>query len=188
MDWEFIDKRLVFVWFENVKFGIFIYWGLYFVLVWLFKGIYLEWYKYWFDKKILMGNGNFIGIEIYDYYWKMYGEDFIYVDFVFMFKVFSYDFEEWVDLFEYLGVKYVVLIMKYYDGFVLWFSREVLISYGRLWNSMEIGVYCDLVGEYVNVLCKIDIKVGCYFFLREWDNLLYNKEIMDLFYECYWFL
>ena len=52
---------------------------------------------------------------------------------------------------------------------------------------MEIGAHRDLVGEYVNALRKTDIKVGCYFSLREWDNPLYNKETMDLFYERHWY-
>lgn len=186
-DWESIDKRPVPAWFENAKFGIFIHWGLYSVPAWSPKGTYSEWYKYWLDKKTLMGNGNFTGTEIYDYHRKMYGEDFTYADFAPMFKALSYDPEEWADLFEHSGAKYVVLTTKHHDGFALWPSREASISYGRPWNSMEIGAHRDLVGEYVNALRKTDIKVGCYFSLREWDNPLYNKETMDLFYERHWF-
>ena len=145
-DWESIDKRPVPAWFENAKFGIFIHWGLYSVPAWSPKGTYSEWYKYWLDKKTLMGNGNFTGTEIYDYHRKMYGEDFTYADFAPMFKALSYDPEEWADLFEHSGAKYVVLTTKHHDGFALWPSREASISYGRPWNSMEIGAHRDLVG------------------------------------------
>lgn len=182
------DICFIFVWFKNVKFGIFIYWGIYFVFMWLFKGIYEEWYKYWLDNKKLMGNGEFIGIEIYDYYIKMYGEDFNYVDFVVKFKVYDYDVNVWVKLFEKLGVKYVVLIIKYYDGYVLWLSMEVFRDYGRFWNSMEIGFKCDLVGEYIIVFRKIDIKVGFYILCREWGSLLYCLELFNIYVFCYFIL
>ncbi|MCS2496199.1 alpha-L-fucosidase [Bacteroides fragilis] len=50
---------------------------------------------------------------------KMYGEDFTYADFAPMFKALSYDPEEWADLFEHSGAKYVVLTTKHHDGICL---------------------------------------------------------------------
>ena len=67
-------------------------------------------------------------------------------------KALSYDPEEWADLFEHSGAKYVMLTTKHHDGFALWPSREASISYGRPWNSMEIGAHRDLVGEYVKCI------------------------------------
>ncbi len=63
------------------------------------KGTYSEWYKYWLDRKTLLGNGDFTGTEVYDYHKKMYGEDFTYADFAPMFKAMSYDANEWADSF-----------------------------------------------------------------------------------------
>ena len=185
--WESLDTRPVPSWFENAKFGIFIHWGLYSVPMWSPKGTYSEWYKYWLDRKTLLGNGDFTGTEVYDYHKKMYGEDFTYADFAPMFKAMSYDANEWADLFKRAGAKYIVLTTKHHEGFALWPSKEASKSYGRPWNSMEIGAHRDLVGEYVNALRKTDLKVGCYFSLREWDNPLYNRETMDLFYERHFF-
>lgn len=185
--WESLDTRPVPSWFENAKFGIFIHWGLYSVPMWSPKGTYSEWYKYWLDRKTLLGNGDFTGTEVYDYHKKMYGEDFTYADFAPMFKAMSYDANEWGDLFKRAGAKYIVLTTKHHEGFALWPSKEASKSYGRPWNSMEIGAHRDLVGEYVNALRKTDLKVGCYFSLREWDNPLYNRETMDLFYERHFF-
>ena len=65
--WESLDTRPVPSWFENAKFGIFIHWGLYSVPMWSPKGTYSEWYKYWLDRKTLLGNGDFTGTEVYDY-------------------------------------------------------------------------------------------------------------------------
>ena len=186
-DWESLDKRPVPSWFEDAKFGIFIHWGLYSVPGWSPKGTYSEWYKYWLENKKLMGNGDFTGTEIYDFHTAMYGRDFTYADFAPMFKAMSYDANEWAKLFERAGARYAVLTTKHHDGFALWPSKEASTSYGRPWNSMVIGAHRDLVGEYVDALRKTNIKVGCYFSLREWGNPLYTKETMGLFYEKHFF-
>lgn len=186
-EWKSLDARPTPSWFGDAKFGIFIHWGLYSVPMWSPKGTYSEWYKYWLDRKTLLGNGNFTGTEVYDYHKKMYGEDFTYADFAPMFKALSYDASEWADLFERAGAKYVVLTTKHHEGFALWPSKEASKSYGRPWNSLEIGAHRDLVGEYVNALRKTNLKVGCYFSLREWDNPLYTRETMDIFYERHFF-
>lgn len=186
-DWESLDKRPVPSWFEDAKFGIFIHWGLYSVPGWSPKGTYSEWYKYWLGNKKLMGNGDFTGTEIYDFHTAMYGRDFTYADFAPMFKAMSYDANEWAKLFERAGARYAVLTTKHHDGFALWPSKEASTSYGRPWNSMVIGAHRDLVGEYVDALRKTNIKVGCYFSLREWGNPLYTKETMGLFYEKHFF-
>lgn len=182
-DWASIDKRPIPEWFEDAKFGIFIHWGIYSVPMWSPKGTYEEWYKYWLDNKTLFGNGDFTGTEIYDYHTKMYGEDFDYARFAPMFKAMDYDASQWAQLFQKSGAKYVVLTTKHHDGFALWPSKEASAGYGRPWNSMEVGAKRDLVGEYVEALKKTDIKVGCYFSLREWGNPLYTPETMDLYLE-----
>lgn len=180
-DWESIDKRPIPSWFEDAKFGIFIHWGLYSVPAWSPKGTYSEWYKYWLDNKKLFGNGDFTGTEIYDYHVKMYGEDFDYANFAPMFKAMDYDATAWAQLFKKSGAKYIVLTTKHHDGYALWPSKEASRDYGRPWNSVEIGAKRDLVGEYAEALRKEDLKVGCYFSLREWGNPLYTPETMDLF-------
>ena len=186
-EWESLDTRPIPHWFENAKFGIFIHWGLYSVPMWSPKGTYSEWYKYWSDQKTLFGNGDFSGTEVYDYHRKMYGEDFTYADFAPLFKALCFDADKWTDIFVHSGAKYIILTTKHHEGFALWPSNEASKSYGRPWNSMEIGAHRDLVGEYVNALRKTNLKVGFYFSLREWDNPLYNPETMSIFYERHFF-
>ncbi len=187
LDWSSIDSRPVPVWFEDAKLGIFVHWGLYSVPAWSPKGTYSEWYKYWLDNKTLFGNGDFTGTEIYDYHTKTYGKDFIYADFARMFKAQDYNADEWAALFEKAGAKYIVLTTKHHDGFALWPSKEASRDYGRPWNSVEIGAKRDLVGEYVKALRKTDIKVGCYFSCREWDNPLYHPETMNVFVDRHFY-
>ena len=44
-NWESLDKRPMPEWYKNVKFGIFIHWGVYSVPGWSSKGQYAEWYQ-----------------------------------------------------------------------------------------------------------------------------------------------
>ena len=180
-DWTSLDRRPVPEWFKNAKFGIFIHWGLYSVPMWSPKGTYSEWYKYWLDHKTLMGNGDFTGTEVYDYHVKTYGKDFDYSNFARMFKAQDYDPTEWADLFKKAGARYIVLTTKHHEGFALWPSKEASRDYGRPWNSMETGPHRDLVGEYAQALRQANLKVGCYFSLREWGNPLYQPETMEVF-------
>ena len=186
-DWQSLDKRHSPSWFKDAKFGIFIHWGLYSVPMWSPKGTYEEWYKYWLDNKKLFGNGNFTGTEVYDYHTKTYGADFEYGQFARMFKAQDYDPVAWAALFRKSGAKYIVLTTKHHEGFALWPSKEASRDYGRPWNSMEIGAHRDLVGEYAEALRQANLKVGCYFSLREWDNPLYKSETMELFVDRHLF-
>ena len=70
--WESLDTRPVLpVWSRPLVLGIFIHWGLYSVLMWSPGGTYSEWYNTpgW-TVKTLLGNGDFTGIEVYDYHKK----------------------------------------------------------------------------------------------------------------------
>lgn len=180
-DWESLDKRPAPEWFKEAKFGIFIHWGLYSVPMWSPKGTYGEWYQYWMENKKLLGNGDFKGTEVYDYHVKTYGEDFDYSNFARMFKAHDYDPAAWAQLFRRSGARYVVLTTKHHEGFALWPSMEASRDYGRPWNSMETGPHRDLVGEYARALRQAELKVGCYFSLREWGNPLYHPETMELY-------
>ena len=128
-----------------------------------------------------MGNGDFTGTEVYDYHVKTYGKDFDYSNFARMFKAQDYDPTAWADLFKKAGARYIVLTTKHHEGFALWPSKEASRDYGRPWNSMETGPHRDLVGEYAQALRQANLKVGCYFSLREWGNPLYQPETMEVF-------
>lgn len=91
-NWVFFDLCFFFVWYDKLKIGIFIYWGVFFVF-----SYFLEWFWYvWKGQKIL---------GVVDFMQKNYLLDFIYVDFVFMFIVEFYNFDQWVEIFKVLGVK-----------------------------------------------------------------------------------
>jgi alpha-L-fucosidase len=176
--WESLDSRPVAPWFADAKFGIFIHWGLYSVPAWGPKGTYAEWYQYFLqEKKITYGNGDFTGKETYEHHIKKYGKDFTYYQFAPMFKAELFNPDEWAELFNKAGAKYIVLTSKHHEGYALWPSKEAN-DRGFRWNSMDIGPHRDLVGELEKAIRKTDIKFGLYYSLYEWYHPLwkYDKE------------
>src|SRR6185369_13219472 len=70
---------------------------------------------------------------------KTYGEQFPYSDFAPMFRAELFDPAHWADVFARSGAGYVVLTSKHHDGYALWPSEQASKTWGRPWNSMEIG-------------------------------------------------
>ena len=143
--WESLDSRPVPSWFKEAKLGIFIHWGPYSVPAWSPKGTYSEWYQYWLQTKGLFGNGNFSGTEVYDYHTRTYGKDFSYYQFGELFTAHHFDAQEWADLIEKSGAKYMIITSKHHDGFCLWPNETANQSWGRKWNSKETGPKRDLL-------------------------------------------
>ncbi|MDI6448798.1 alpha-L-fucosidase [Anaerobaca lacustris] len=165
--WESIDKRPTPQWWVDAKFGIFIHWGVYSVPAWSTPGQYSEWYwnRITGDKA---KNGPW-----WQYHKKMYGENFPYAEFAPMFKAELYDPDQWADIFHRSGAKYIVLTSKHHDGYCLWPSREANRSWGRPWNSVDIGPNRDLLGELTESVRAKGIEMGFYYSLYEWYNPLW---------------
>lgn len=165
--WESIDKRLTPQWWVDAKFGIFIHWGVYSVPSWSVRGEYSEWYwnRITGDKA---KNGPW-----WQYHKKMYGENFPYAEFAPMFKAELYDPAQWADIFHRSGARYIVLTSKHHDGYCLWPSAEANRSWGRPWNSVDMGPNRDLLGELTEAVRAKGIEMGFYYSLYEWYNPLW---------------
>jgi len=174
-NWESLDKRPMPEWFQDAKFGIFIHWGVYSVPAWGPKDAYAEWY--W--------NRMGVGVDgrpadknktskTWDFHKKVYGEDFKYQDFAHQFKAELFDPDHWADVFKNAGAKYVVLTSKHHEGFCLWPSKQANQSWGRPWNSVDIGPKRDLLGDLTESVRNVDLKMGIYYSLYEWYNPLWN--------------
>lgn len=105
---------------------------------------------------------------------KYYGADFKYADFAPMFKAEYFNPEQWTDLFERAGAKYVVLTSKHHDGFALWPSQE-----SNDYNSVALGPKRDLAGELTNAVRKKGLHMGFYYSLLEWDRPLYSAATLE---------
>ena len=60
-----------------------------------------------------------------------HGKEFQYPDFAPKFTAEMFNADQWAEIFERAGAKYVVLVSKHHDGFALWPSREADASWGR---------------------------------------------------------
>lgn len=172
-NWESVDSRPIPQWFEDVKFGIFIHWGVYAVPAWAPAnediGIYAkysEWYWWRINEKSDAGK------YFRDYHNKMYGKDFKYQDFAPMFKAQHWDPDQWANIFKRSGAKYVVLTSKHHEGFTLWPSQE---SWN--WNSVDIGPHRDICGDLSAAVKDAGLHMGFYYSLYEWYNPLYHNNL-----------
>uniref|UniRef100_UPI0032177864 alpha-L-fucosidase n=1 Tax=uncultured Draconibacterium sp. TaxID=1573823 RepID=UPI0032177864 len=172
-NWKSIDSRPVPQWFEDVKFGIFIHWGLYAVPAWAPAnadiGVYAK-YSEWYWYRI--NDNSKAGKLFRDYHNKTYGEDFKYQDFAPMFKAQHWDPEQWAELFKRAGAKYVVLTSKHHEGYTLWPSEQ---SWN--WNSVDVGPHRDICGDLTKAVKDAGLHMGFYYSLYEWYNPLYHNNL-----------
>lgn len=175
--WEQIDSRPTPQWWLDAKFGIFIHWGPYSVPAFSRVGDYSEWY--WMDLVNSKRRGHETVKAFHD---ANYGTGFTYPDFVPDFTCELFDPNQWADVFEDSGAKYVVLTSKHHDGYCLWPSQESDTSWGRPWSSTNSGPERDLLGELTDAVRQTDLKMGIYYSLYEWFNPLFKADV-DMFVE-----
>ncbi|HSB27409.1 MAG TPA: alpha-L-fucosidase, partial [Pyrinomonadaceae bacterium] len=104
---------------------------------------------------------------------RVYGADIPYQDFVPQFKAELFDPDHWAELFANSGAKYVVLTSKHHEGFTLWPSKDASRTWGRPWNSVEIGPKRDLLGDLSEAVRRKGLRMGYYYSLYEWYNPLW---------------
>lgn len=128
-DWESLSAYETPKWYRDAKFGIFIHWGVYSV-----PAFGNEWYS---------RNMYVQGSAEYEHHIKTYGRqsEFGYKDFIPMFRGEKFCAEEWADLFQKAGAKYVVPVAEHHDGFQMYRSE---LSH---WNAWEMGPKRDVLGE-----------------------------------------
>jgi alpha-L-fucosidase len=156
-------------WFQDAKLGIFVHWGpasvpgwapltgsLNEVLAehgweyWFANNSYAEWY--WNSMQIA-------GSPTAEYHLSTYGADFAYEDFIPEFKsaLQNWEPENWVSLFARVGARYVVLVTKHHDGFLLWPSENP--------NPHREGYFSerDIVGELARAVRGKGMRFGIYY-------------------------
>lgn len=127
--WDSLSQYRVPRWYEDIKFGIFIHWGVYSVPAysseWYPRGMYIK------------------GTSEYEHHLKTYGEhkNFGYKDFIPMFKAEKFNPEEWAQLFKDAGAQYVLPVGEHHDGFQMYDSD---ISE---WNAAKKGPMRNVLGE-----------------------------------------
>jgi alpha-L-fucosidase len=179
--WDSLDARPMPAWYNDAKFGIFIHWGVYSVPAYAAVNVkdenpYAEWY--WnsltngMDAKGPTGDGALT----WEFHKRVYGADFPYANFAPMFRAELFDPDRWADLFVRSGAKYVALTSKHHEGFTLWHSAEANRSWGRAWNSVDIGPKRDLLLDLTEAGRRKGLQMGIYYSLYEWYNPLWLSD------------
>jgi alpha-L-fucosidase len=169
-DWESLEKHETPEWFEDAKFGIFIHWGVYSVPAFCDTSTYSEWYQWWYDT-------NSHGGKVRDFHHANYGEEFEYREFAPLFRAEMWDPDEWAEIFQRSGARYMVLTSKHHDGYCLWPNEIASEVRGHPWNSMEVGPERDLIGELFEACRKHGVRPGLYYSFMEWHNPLYDDDL-----------
>ena len=145
--WESLQKMPVPAWFDDGKIGIFIHWGPYSVIGYK-KGNkgYAE-----HVPKLLYSDAE----HYYPWLEQRFGAKppkFGYKDIVPEFKAEKWDPDQWAELFEEVGAKYVVLTAEHHDGWANWDSDLTP------WNAVDMGPKRDIVGDLGIAVRKRGLK------------------------------
>ena len=128
-DWASLGQHKTPQWYRKGRFGLFIHWGVYSVPAYA-----SEWYPRLMYLK---------GSPAYLHHKKVYGgvEKFPYKNFVPQFKAEKFNADEWLDIFQKSGAKYIMPVGEHHDGFKMYKS-----SLNR-WNAAEMGPHRDVLQE-----------------------------------------
>ncbi len=160
---ESLNRHTLPSWFDDAKFGIFIHWGLYSVPAFAPFGPnpnpsapdmmranpYAEWYE---------NTLKFPGSETASYHRKTHG-DAPYADFRTPFEKGAATFaaQEWADVFRESGARYVTLVTKHHDGYLLWPSKHKN-PHRPDWQSKT-----DIVGRMAKATRAAGLRFGTYY-------------------------
>jgi len=141
--WESLSNYKCPEWFRDAKFGIFIHWGVYSV-----PGYGNEWYpRQMYDKN---------DSNIFNHQVKTFGtqDKFGYKDFIPMFRAEKFDPNQWAEIFQKAGAKYVVPVAEHHDGFAMYNTSL------SKWNAKNMGPQRDIIGELAEAVRKQGLIFG----------------------------
>lgn len=174
--WESINQRGYPQWFSDAKLGIFIHWGLYSVPAYASKEGYAEWFyrglmtqdssrSHILAKTLTntlenkQSSINELKKEICNNPLSYYSQ------LTQLWKAELWNPNQWAELFQQAGARYVLLVTKHHDGYCLWDS-----PYQPEWNSVATGPHRNIVEELTTAVVNHNMKMGFYYSLPEWTN------------------
>jgi alpha-L-fucosidase len=78
--------------------------------------------------------------------------------------------EEWLDLMEEAGMKYITLTTKHHDGFCLWDTRQTDF------NTMNTPYKKDVIGQLADACHKRKIPLCLYYSIADWNQPNYPNQ------------
>ena len=152
--WTSLRQYQVPSWYEDAKFGIFIHWGAYSV-----PAFGNEWYPrrmYQPFRTSPTGVASDREDPVFKFHAGKFGAQskFGYKDFIPMFKGESFNADQWADLFQKAGARYVVPVAEHHDGFAMYASTQTR------WNAANMGPRRDVLGELGAAVRKRGMRLG----------------------------
>jgi alpha-L-fucosidase len=78
--------------------------------------------------------------------------------------------DEWLDLMEESGMKYITITTKHHDGFCLWDSRQTMF------NTMNTPYKKDIIGMLSDACHKRKIPLCLYYSIADWNHPNYPNQ------------
>lgn len=78
--------------------------------------------------------------------------------------------EEWLDLMEEAGMKYITLTTKHHDGFCLWDTRQTGF------NTMNTPYKRDVIGQLADACHKRKVPLCFYYSIADWNQPNYPNQ------------
>ena len=141
-DWDSLKQFRVPDWFRDVKFGIFLHWGVYSV-----PAFQNEWYsRNMYDP----------ASPAFTYHRNVYGPQsrFGYKDFIPHFTADKFDASKWVALFQRAGAKYLVPVGEHCDGFAMYNTAM------SDWTVVKMGPKRDTAAEIMKAARAAGMHFG----------------------------
>ena len=154
-EWESLQHYEAPEWYKDAKLGFWAIWGVYSVPAYMGDHA-AEWYGRWMYSHERQGDHCTNGYATHLHHKKTYGDpaEFGYKDFIPMWKAEKFDANEWADVADRMGAKFLSLIGVFHDNFCLWDTKL------SKWNSVGMGPKRDFVAEVKEAAYKKNLKFG----------------------------
>ena len=149
--WGRILNRPLPSWYADMKFGIFVHWGVYSV-----PSYGSEWF--WHNYNCGDQQVKAFADRVYPHV----GAD--YPQYAAMFRAELYNATEWVLAFKAAGAQYVLPVAKHHDGFAMWDASDT----SPFWNAAQVGPKRDVLTELYDAALANGLDFGIYYSQGEW--------------------
>lgn len=128
-------------WFFQRRFGAFVHWGIYAIPAW--------------QEQVR---------------WRRSIPRLEYAKYALSFNPSQFNPDAWLDLFESVGMEYVVFTAKHHDGFCMWDTRQTDF------NVMHTPYGRDIVGELAAACRRRRMPLGLYYSVVDWNHVNYPNQ------------
>ena len=128
-------------WFFEKRFGMFVHWGIYSIPGWHEQ-----------------------------HQWRAQVPRAEYIKYADQWNPVKFNPEQWLDLMEEAGMKYITLTTKHHDGFCLWDTKQTKF------NTMNTPYKKDVVGMLAEACHKRNVPLCLYYSIADWNHPNYPNQ------------